>query len=119
MATITHPLDVANDGKYRVTLKFPDDVDRFNARVRAPGQTVPKLLKGVMDTLPAGQDGDKAREKLQELDKMPLDYLLAAGTILEAYGEELGFRDKTVEFFTKGLHAWPLGYILAKNNLEK
>jgi len=117
VATVTHPTLAADETLDRYPLT-KQDVQRYLEVVSQPGQTPAGVLAEAQRGLPPGKAGDAARAKVRELEERDMPYLVSSGVMMQAYFEVLGVERKKAYFFTRSLHAWPLGYILVRNRQE-
>lgn len=112
-------------------LPAPDDreanvdltaADIAEARALAEQHTTIDELKAAVLTKVRG-DGDlqHLEEELRRVGKdFPYERLLAGVTILKSYADECQLKNKKkVQFFTRSMHAWPLGFIAIEGKFEK
>lgn len=114
-AAYTHPDAL---GEKRVALTVTD-IQNFDQLV-SNSPTVAAARETVLKKVPPGSSRERADRVFAELgDSLDLDNLIASAKIVTALAEECQFQGKEVRFFTKGLFAWPVGYLLTRTGVEK
>jgi serine/threonine protein kinase len=118
LATLTHP----NDSGDRITLDAKD-IDRFGLLVQKPrnDEEREKVLR--LEVLPQVNDPEQYKRTEAEIKRVVktfhLDNLQAGAEILKALSNEYRFAEKQLGFFRRSHLAWPLGFMLEKNNIRK
>jgi hypothetical protein len=115
-AVLTHPTDL---DRRRVPLTGKD-IQNFDNLV-STSPSLEALRAKVLAPIPAGPAKERATKEvgLVAADRFGLEPLIASAKILRSLSDECDFWNKNVQFFTNGLYAWPLGYLLFRSGVEK
>ncbi|MGH7223534.1 MAG: hypothetical protein ACRELF_09925, partial [Gemmataceae bacterium] len=112
LATFTHP----NDTTMRVELEAAN-IERYAALVRKPRD---ELRKEVLAQVENPEQRKKMEKEIATVQGIfGPENLQAGAEILRALSKVYRFRDKRLFFFRKSNKAWPMGYILEKNQIRK
>lgn len=73
----------------------------------------------VLEKVPAA-GRDQLGVELSQIGRVfQMEQMLAGATLLKSIADTCNFGSKEVRFYTRSLHAWPVGYILVKGKFEQ
>lgn len=119
VTVIAHPAEFAKPLDARaVNIRLtPSDIEGARDLVeRSPN--FPALQKAVLAKLPPGTDRVPLEVELNQVSRLSMERILAGATLLKSFADACDFQNKDVRFYTRSLHAWPVGYILVKGKFE-
>lgn len=120
VTVIAHPAEFARPVDSRaVNVRLtPYDIETARDLVeRAPNFAA--LQQSVLAKLPPGTDRVPLEVELNQISRaFSLQRVLAGATLLKSFADACDFAGKDVRFYTRSLHAWPVGYILVKGKFE-
>lgn len=116
VATIAKPDDI---GSIRVVIK-PEDVENYNDLV-AKCKDFEALKEQVLSRVTKPEQRQRVSEELQRIgDRLDMKFLVSAGQMLKVFSDACNWKSGAeVKFFSNGLYAWPLGFILTNSKYEK
>lgn len=120
VTVIAHPVEFAKplDARAVNVRLTPYDIEAARDLVeRAPNFAA--LQQSVLAKLPPGTDRVPLEVELNQISRaFSLQRVLAGATLLKSFADACDFAGKDVRFYTRSLHAWPVGYILVKGKFE-
>jgi hypothetical protein len=120
VTVIAHPEEFAKPVDARAVDIRLSPVDIEGAlRLIEEKNDVPALTAAVATKVPAGPARENLEAELTGFNRFNLQQLLAGATLLKSISDGCNFSGKEVRFYTRSLHAWPVGYILVKGKFEQ
>jgi hypothetical protein len=113
-AEFAKPLD-AREVSIQLT---PDDIEAARKLIEE-SPNFAAIERAVLAKVPAGPGRTPLEVELNQLSgALTTRRMLAGATLLQSFADVCDFRSKEVRFYARSLHAWPVGYILAKGKFE-
>ena len=116
VSTIEHPKDPEKN--HRVSLTSNEIDDYIN--LIKDCKNFDDVKEDALSRARTPADRKWAEAQLKDIgDKLDMKFLIASGHMLKMFSDACAWRSgKEVQFFTDGLYAWPLGYVLVKSGHE-
>lgn len=120
VAVLSHPKEFAKPADERpvsIPLK-PADVAVAHRLVEESPNTE-ALHAAVLSSVAPDRDRTLLEAELAQISKaFAPQRLLAGAALLRSFSDVCEFQNKEARFITRGLHAWPIGYILVRGRFE-
>jgi len=120
VTVFTHPAEFAKSVDERpVDIRLtPADIDAA-LKLLEDSPNFTTLTATVIARVPAGPGREHLTAELDSVGTaFRTEQLVAGATLLKSFADVYQYEGKEVRFYTRSLHAWPVGYILVKGKFE-